>query len=259
LLLTGLLVSTQAQAVTIVTAGSVTDNASGQVTGWRTSSVAKSSDIDSNNVYGSLGAVVWGDGDGSSNHTTSTVLTTGTSAAGVLGWTFVSQAVNPDVGIGLQSFVHTQYTPIDNFSASGMIVPGVGSISSGNGVFTFQLNGTAADYLGRTVRIGIMQDYLEPGASGDGNHQFILSGPGGASANFTTPAVPNHIADLYFWDVTGVSPGDQFSITGFANPGGGGGSLASLGTITMDLSAVPEPSAALLGGLAGLALIRRRR
>ena len=231
-----------ATAATITFVGTVTNNPGNEITRWRTASIAKSVDVDGNDVYGSLGAMVWGDGNGSSSHLTSAIQTSGTSAAGTLGWSLIGQTVNPDLGIGLQSFVHAQYVQMDNLTGSALQTPGVGSISPSSGTVTFQLNGQASNYLGRVVRVGIVQDYQEPSAVNDQDKLFALSQTAGSGSDWVsfTTITRDDLPDMYFFDITNAAPGDQFTLTGFANPATtASGGLASLGTITLDLSVPP--------------------
>ena len=256
------LAATQAKAATVTYWGSVADNAGNQVTEWRNSSTPKTADIDGNNVYGTFGAVIWGDGANATKLTPAgTRLSVGESATGVLGWSLANQTVNPDLGIGLQNFQHAGYVPINNLAGTGFVQPGVASISPGNGTVTISFNGLLADYAGQTLRFGVMQDYQEGSAVNDVNKQFTLTqtaGLGSGSASFTTPGTRNQLAELYFFDITGIAPGDQFTLTGFANPATTGqGGLASIGTLTFDM--VPEPSTAAIVGLGLSALLCRPR
>lgn len=215
-----------------------------QVVNWRTAAQAKSLDLDANGVYGSFGCVVWGDGALATKLTAAgTRLATGENGPGVLGWSLVTQTVNPDLGIGLQNFQHTGFVQIDNPTGAGLVTPGVASISPGNGTVTIQMEGDTTNYVGRTLRLGIMWDYQEAGAVNDVNKQFDVAqtaGGGSGFATVTTPATRNRQPKLYFFDITSITNGDQFTITGWTNPpNAGSGSLASVGTITMDLSLPP--------------------
>lgn len=215
-----------------------------QVVNWRTVAQAKSLDLDLNGVYGSFGSAVWGDGVVNSKLTDQgTGLFTGQNGAGVVGWSLVNQTVNPDLGIGLQNFQHAAYVQIDNPTAPGLITPGLASISPGNGTVTIQLEGDTTNYVGRTLRLGVMWDYQEPGAVNDVSKQFDVaqtSGAGSGFATVTTPDTRTRQPKLYFFDITSITNGDQFTITGYMNPATtGSGGLASIGTITMDLSLPP--------------------
>ena len=222
-------------------AGVLNNDSNSEATRWRSAGTAKTMDVDSNNIYGSLGAVVWGDGNNTANHSTPDMFISGTNAAGTFGWTLVAQTVNPDIGLGTQSFVHSQYTPMDNnLAGSAQIVHGVTSISSGNGTVTFRLNGASGDYTGRTVRLGLIQDYQEPTAVNDVSKRFTVvqtAGPGGGSNSIVRPATRNGTPKIYFFGLTGVVPGDEFTVTGYTNPATtASGGLASIGTMFLDIS-----------------------
>ena len=63
---------------------------------------------------------------------------------------------------------------------------------------------------------------------------------------------------MYFFDITGVNPGDTFTVLA-PNPIVPG-AQGYVGAVTWDIAAVPEPSsAAAILGLVGVALVLRRR
>ena len=115
----------------------------------------------------------------------------------------------------------------------------------------------------RTLRIGIMADILGPGEwAADSGKAYSLSQITGGTADsgpitLRAGAAANGQPELYFFDLTGVNPGDVFRITAFPSPGGFPGYI---GPVTWDLGApIPEPSAALLSLAATTVFLRRRR
>jgi hypothetical protein len=104
------------------------------------------------------------------------------------------------------------------------------------------------------VRIGIFTD----------NHGLDMNsytvthttvGAGGSNAgnvSFNVSTFNNDGNDFHFFDIKNAVAGDVFTIAGTGN----GSGFSYLGGITVDV--IPEPSAALLGGLGLLALLRRR-
>ena len=226
-----------------VVANGSADIFTNEVVQWRTASKAKSMDIDGDNIYGSFGAIIWGDG---ANHGSGGAVIpagryflAGTNSPGSLGWSFVGQSVNPDLGLGVASFSKANYVQINNLAGSALLFPAVSSISSGSGNLTLQFNGSAYDYTNRTLRLGMMMGYQEPTATMDQNKLITVvqtAGAGGGSASTTTlpfTAMPR----MYFFDINGVRDGDQVTVTCHASTDGtGAGSLASLGTICLDLS-----------------------
>jgi hypothetical protein len=76
--------------------------------------------------------------------------------------------------------------------------------------------------------------------------------------SLTGAAFNNRVPDWVFFDITGATAGQTFSVTNYGGPNG----CACLGGIAFDSStAVPEPATfAVLGaGLAVLGAARRRR
>ena len=124
-----------------------TSQTAGEVTSWRTSTVAKTYQINGNNVYGStLGANDWNQGTVGNVSTGST-----------FGWTIVSSSVGTNFG------APSGYAPVDVPTAaptytSGQTSAGLVYNNDGTASFTFGLEGTQSDYTGKVVRVGIMQN-----------------------------------------------------------------------------------------------------
>jgi hypothetical protein len=215
------------------------------VANWRTASTSKGGlDIDGDNIFGSsLGAVHWGVA-GINEH-----------GGPALGWTFR--------GNSAQEAPHGDYALIDDpqiAAPNTKIHAGLGALG-GPGSFTFGLEGTAGDYLGKTVRVGIMADVL--GATenaADMLKTYRITGAGGADSGLVSlrgGGSGNGIPEMYFFDITGVNPGDVFTITA-----GNAGSPQSgyIGPVSWDIATVPEPGTAIFGVLGlGTLMARRRR
>ncbi len=227
------------RAAVIAYAGSVENNT---VNEWRTASVAKPMDLDGDNIYGTLGAVHW------------TVMGVNEFPSGSTspGWHYAGET-------GAGQFRVAGYAVIDNLADPATNVEAGIAATGAPGTFTFQMTGTAATYSGKTLRIGIMADVLAAAEwAADNGKTFRLTGSSGDSGliSLRGGGAGNGQPEMYFFDVTGVNPGDTFTITAGASPGGQAGYI---GPMTWDLyTTVPEPSAALLAGL-GLALVARRR
>lgn len=234
--------SAASQAAVVSYSGSVEDST---VNDWRTTSTAKPMDPDGDNLYGTHGAVHW------------TVAGVNEFLAGSPspGWSYQGET-------GAGQFNNAAYAQIDS-AANPLVNTGAG-IAAVAGTFTFEMTGIAGTYAGKTLRIGVMADVLSAVEwAADTNKSFRLVqtvGGTGDSGVITLRggAAGNGQPELYFFDVSGVNPGDRFQIvTGSTAPSG---QVGYIGPVTWDLyTAVPEPSSALLGGLALLGFARRRR
>lgn len=238
-----LALAASADAATINYAGFVTG---AEASNWRTPGVAKTMSITGSNVYGSsLGAVDWGNvGLGESG-----------AGSGSLAWSYQGVA-----GGNGQYGGDGRYPAIDNINpGGGDNFPGI--IYGGPSIFTFGLEGTAANYNGMKVRIGVFGDTLGADeAGGDTNKTYRLTGPGGGDSGAISlrgGAAGTSTPEIYFFDITGISPGDVFQLT--STNTGGSGQAGYIGPMSWDIAPVPEPSSALLGGIAALGLMRRRR
>ena len=242
-ILLSLLAAAPSRAASISFAGSVENST---VNDWRTASTAKPLDLDGDNLYGSFGAVHW----------TVTGANQQPSGSATAGWAYLGE-------FSFGQFSNADYAVIDNLAVPGADIQGGIAAVQLPGTFTFEMTGTAATYAGKTLRIGVMADILGSGEwAADTGKAYQLSqtiGGAGDSGSITLRggAAANGQPEMYFFDVMGVNPGDTFRITAFPSPGGFPGYI---GPMSWDLyTPVPEPSTALLGGLAGLALLRRRR
>ncbi len=215
-----LAISARVNAETMSYVGAVTGD---ETLRWRTSTVNKSMDIDGDNVYGTWGAINFAD-------------------ALVGNMIYVSS--------GSQYGHNGVYAAIDNLASTG----GAGIALSS---YTFTLGGNEADYVGKTVRIGVMTDVLSS-AEWDGNygHVYTLAGPDGVSA--ASPAAPasDGVPDMFFFDVAGATAGQTYTITST-----GGASTPYLSAVSVDIGTVPEPStfAMLTAWLVGLLAYAWRR
>lgn len=217
------------------------------MTDWRTPGTPKgSADIDSDNILGSsLGAVHWARGS------------TGQTAnnSGNFGWSYRGDTGQNRAGA---------YTDIDDLLTPAVDSDaGIAALSTLTGTFAFGLEGTAADYANRKVRVGVMADLLGPAENaGDVTKTYRLTGPGGADSGVVSlrgGAAGNGVPEMYFFDIFGIVPGDVYTLTTL-NTGGSTQSVY-IGPVSWDIAIAPEPGRALLGvfGLLALAGQRRRR
>ena len=214
---------------------------------WLTASTAKSMDIDGDNVYGTFGAVHW------------TILGANqqTSGSSVPGWAYLGET-------SFGQFRNPDYAVIDNLASPSSDTQGAIAAVQSPGVFTFEMTGTPATYAGRTLRVGVMADILGPtewAADTGKAYQLVQTVGGSGDSGLITlrgGAAANGQPEMYFFDVTVVNPGDTFQIIALGTPGGS--FPGYIGPMSWDLSdPVPEPSSALLAGVALLGLTRRRR
>ena len=230
-------------AASIGYVGSVEDSS---VNEWRTATTPKPLDIDGDNIFGTFGSVHW----------TVAGLNEFPAASASPGWHYAGETT-------FGQYRNADYAIIDNPVAPGTdITAGIGAVQF-PGSFTFEMTGTPETYAGRTLRIGIMADILGAGewAADSGKAYSLSQIIGGTSDSgpitLRANAPANGQPELYFFDITGVNPGDVFRITAFPSPGGFPGYI---GPVTWDLgAAIPEPSAALLSLAATTVFLRRRR
>jgi hypothetical protein len=231
-----------ASAATITYAGTVTGT---EATNWRTAGVAKTMSISGSNVYGSsLGAVDWGNiGLGESG-----------AGSGTFSWSYQGVANGQYGG-------DNRYPAIDNINTGGGDnFPGL-IFAGGTATFTFGMEGTAANYTGKFVRVGIFQDILGADeVANDFAKTLRITGPGGADSGLISlrgGAVGSSTPEIYFFDIYNINPADVFTIS--AGNSGLSPQTGYIGPVSWDIAPVPEPSAALLGGIAALGLLQRRR
>ena len=230
-----------AHAATISYVGSIEGAV---VSDWRTSATVKALDLDGDNIFGTHGAVQWGRAG------------LGEFGAGSAtpGWHYAGET-------GAGQFSNAAYTQVDDvLNPAATFGGGIAAVA---GTFTFEMTGIAATYSGKTLRVGIMADMLSAGEwAADINKAFqlvqVVGGAGDSgTVSLRSGGAGNGQAEMYFFDINGVNPGDTFRVVTTGNPGGQPGYV---GPMSWDLYAVPEPtSAAMRGSLALLGLRRRRR
>lgn len=226
-----------AGAATILTYGNISGS---EVNNWRTSGTEKTADIDGDDVYGSFASVQW------------TVAGINQHGAGSTnpGWAYIGSG--PQFSIAGSAILDA--------NNGGSDVQSSITLTS----FTFELTGVPATYDGMTVRVGVMQDMLgslEWGADQNKGLRIVQTVGGTGDSGIVSVrggGAGNGIPEMYFFDITGVNPGDRFEIQGLNNVSGAGVTQSGyLGPVSWDLVAIPEPSSAVLAVL-GLAILRRR-
>jgi hypothetical protein len=115
-------------------------------------------------------------------------------------------------------------------------------------MFTF----TALAASPENVRIGVATDGLNGAQFSPAS--IGLRQIGGSSAEHTLTSV-NNTLDMVFFDVTGVTGGDQFEVFGDS----GTGDFATHQIVTWDALTIPEPGSSLLVSLSLLLLSFNRK
>lgn len=230
-------------------------DATSAVAEWRTSTTLKTLDIDGDNVYGTFGAVNWTPGSGAGAASTINAQAAGSTAPG---WAYVDE-----VSWTQDHFANSGYTMIDDLQNPSLdTLAGIGAVNW-PGSITFEMTGTAATYAGATVRIGFMADVLalsewtaDQGKTYQLTQTFGGSGDSGI-ISLRSGGSGNGQPEMYLFDVTGVSPGDRFTITAHSSSVQAG----YVGAVSFDLipTVIPEPSSALLGAAGLMAVLVRRR
>ena len=211
--------------------------------GWRDSSVAKTQDIDGDNIYGSLGYFMFstqtpGSGSGVSPG----------PGAGILSLpSYISLTLN-GANAGFHSDGYTLINDPNNPGSANDLSSGIsyksGPLADNTEFSLFDINFSAGVSFTDTIRVGIFVDNTVPlNTSPVG---LRVAGAGGDSFTVVKPQA-SQVNDYYFFDLTGLNPGDV--VTVFATTGVDFSALA-LGGFTFDSvpESVPEPSAMILAG-----------
>lgn len=231
------------QAATISYVGADVDGTKGA---WRTTSVAKPLDLDSDNVYGTAGYLmpIFDYHTGTMpakayNNTSSEPYRLNPSVA-TLEW------AHTDWGGVFGDFNDGQwYNPMDNPVEEGTF--GYGGMWSANGFSNDFVRITLTS--AATFRLGV---WIDGQNQGEFAADLTVKTSDGAIADTVAPTAANAQIDWYFWDITGAA-GDVF-IVAAANSG----AYVDIGGVTVDI--IPEPATVSLLVVGGLtALLKRRR
>lgn len=225
--------------------------------GWHTTGTGVSNDnvkpldIDGNNALGSDGWVLAANGTGGVSNPPRFLpnyITTYNSAAA--GTRALAPNANTVSGIGVT--IDLPATGALNLN------PGNGSAASWHNnsanagdLFEFTIQNVSS-LAGEALRVGLLFDSANTDTTGTQVFRITQTVGGSATANSPSLAHAKNGLDVAFFDLTGLANGDRFVVNVDAT------SRTHLSGITFDSAVIPEPSAALLGGLGLLALLRRR-
>ncbi len=225
------------------------DGSPGSAAGWRTASVTKTLDIDGDDIYGSLGYVLFnphafaaaGTGQGSplANVNQSlpsylSVAATGATLSFSGNYTTIDDPANP-AGAPLWSGI--AYTT---------------GVSAGSEIGLFNVTFAAGTPANTTFRLGIFVDNIAPV---DGSPFGLRVTGASGDSGLVNKAQATQVNNYYFFDLDNVVAGDTFSI--ITRRSGSGTGAVGIGGLTFD--AIPEPATALLLLLGALSPLPRRR
>ncbi len=101
-----------------------------------------------------------------------------------------------------------------------------------------------------------MQNMSSNSHSPSATNTLVITGPNGSTSPVETVAGTNGVPSMYFFDMTGITAGDQFTITSKTSASGAPGII---GPVSFDISSVPEPTSLGLFAVGGLALLMMKR
>ena len=229
-----------------------------EVIQWSDTTFDKTQDIDGDNRYGTTGVFL----------SSTTAQFAGQASQQPFSRLPTTSAVVNLEGSSNGNFQNNNGTTgfIQNDANDAIIRLGYTGIQVGGGeaipltdLFSFTLNADQA--VDETLRLGVF---------GGTNNNDLRIGftelqvtAGGIDSSIVTSdrtANSGNAPDLYFFDITGLSAGDEIIISAAnSNTTGNNFNTASISGFTLDTAVVPEPSSAALLGLGGLALLLRRR
>jgi hypothetical protein len=233
-----------------------------EVDRWRSTSVAKTFDVDADNVYGTAGYVLFA-ADDIGNSSTGIVEFSNDPFTYVSGTRRTVRSVPSYLSFAMTNFGSTTgtassygYQAVDNPSVAPG--PSVSNMESGAFLRTTAFN-TEASLFDMTIgagapsviRLGLLYGNTDA-YNGTFRIEQIAGGIGSVIANQT-----NGVIQLSFFDIIDAAPGDTFRVYGTKTEPVGNQNVL-LGGLTFDVIPEPASSTALLLGLGMLAARRRR-
>ena len=198
-----------------------------EISNWSSTGTSKSSDLDGNNFYGSDG-YTWMNNSGgggaeavlyspieSGPSYTSGIAYTG-SGTGVSGSYFAADDRLDSSGAGA---VNVGYAGVNHNGTTGA--------TTLQELFAYTMNRDMAD--GETIRLGVVLDSLADGVVGADALRIVAGGTADA-----TGLNRSGVMDMYFFDITGLSSGEEIQIWGSkATNTDGGYNAITIGGVTL--------------------------
>jgi hypothetical protein len=231
----------------IIFSGSIADNPGSdfEVGRWSRASTIKTFDIDGDNIYGTDGYILMN----TSNDPAQVgplVSSTASTPSYLSGISYSGPVANGRSGS--HSNAAAILPPGDpgganlNLGYAGIDVDTGGEITHQE-LFSYTLNRDMTT--GETIRLGVIADSLADARVGV-TSLSIVSGSDFAHATIV-PNGDNALLDMYFFDISGLSNGDDIEIWGGKTVGGNGAfTWAAISGVTFDSVVIPEPSSLAL-------------
>lgn len=242
--------TTQAATIAYVGVNTNIDSTAddGATSGWNSSGNAKSLDIDGDNILGTHGwTVTYGSGGGGLNGRKALPASLTTTSATTPNANIAASQVRDSPSAGVLTGNPATEAAIGSWWRNN-------TASATQSAISFTVADASA-YSGNILRLGILFDSQPGNLTGSQTFTLAQTTGGAATATSTTLSFAADGLDAAYFDLTSLTTGDVFQLS-FTNTTGSFGHLSG---ITFDVAPIPEPSAALLGGLGFLALLRRRR
>jgi len=214
---------------------------------WRTTSVVKPLDIDLDNIYGTLGYMMF------NTHTQASGSGVGQGAVLANTTTFLPSYITITANLAHISY-QANYTLIDDpanpsgpdlWSGISYMSPAVSNSSNP----LFNINFGAATPANTLFRLGVFVDNTGPL---DGSPVALrVAGAGGDSLSVPKPQA-TQVNNYYFFTLAGVQAGNTLTVSATRQAGNG---AVVLGGFTFDAIAVPEPSALSLASVASILVL----